>query len=726
LKILDRYILTSYLKTFISVFLILMLIFVLQAIWLYISELAGKDLDIGTVAKFLVYITPTLIPLILPLTILLASIMVFGNLAENYEFAAMKSTGISLQRAMKSLSIFIVFLGITTFFFSNNVIPWAQYNSYNLRKNIAKLKPAMAIAEGQFNQVGDINIKVEEKSGDRGQFLKGVVIHKRSSRIGNFTTILSETGELISSKDSDILKLKLFDGNYYDELQPQKFEERQKKPFAKSEFETYTINVDLSQINNVDLEQKQITSKYDMLSIADLSYTIDSLKIKDKDRYSEFSETMYKRSNLTENKSEDDKRNKKEQKNTQRQDTVEEEEDDTKISPTTFQKPKITPNKKSLRTSQKIAQQTAVKKKPKTVEEKIEKELTILHDSIVSKDFMELFDTKKKLQTVEIALNNMISTNQIVAAKDREIIRETRWLNKHIMAFHDKFALALACIVLFFVGAPLGALIKKGGLGLPMVVAIVLFLIYHFIGIFAKNSAEDNSLNPILASWLSTLIMLPIGVYLTERATKDKGLFDIDLILQPIKKLFNIKEVISEDTSVSLSSQDYANLKTYDDDKLIDIIKNYRQYDYSVSYKKSSLDILESRGINEEQLRMAGNLSNPVYEEAASHFSEYQQNSKIGLKLYFIALVLLILYFVFDNNKLPSLAKVSLVTSIVGGMFYLVFSAKSFFNQSKFYIAIKKNNTNYLLILIVFGLALSFVSYFFFKKKMKEELKLIR
>ena len=123
MKILDRYILKTFLKTFISVFVILMLIFVLQAIWLYIKELAGKDLDIATVLKFLFYITPTLIPLILPLTILLSSIMVFGSFAENYEFAAMKSTGISLQRAMMSLSIFIGFLALTTFFFSNNVIP---------------------------------------------------------------------------------------------------------------------------------------------------------------------------------------------------------------------------------------------------------------------------------------------------------------------------------------------------------------------------------------------------------------------------------------------------------------------------------------------------------------------------------------------------------------------------------------------------------------------------
>ena len=166
MKILDRYILTTYLKTFISVFLILMLIFILQTIWLYIKELAGKDLDLIIVGKFLVYFMPKLIPLVVPLTILLSSIMVFGSFAENYEFAAMKSTGISLQRAMSGLSIFIVILGFVTFLFSNNVIPWAELNSYNLRRNIAKLKPTAGIAEGQFNPILNYNIKVEKKIGD--------------------------------------------------------------------------------------------------------------------------------------------------------------------------------------------------------------------------------------------------------------------------------------------------------------------------------------------------------------------------------------------------------------------------------------------------------------------------------------------------------------------------------------------------------------------------------
>ena len=151
-----------------------MFIFVLQTIWLYINELAGKDLDVWIVLKFLWFVSPRLIPLVLPLTILVTSLMVFGNFAENYEFAAMKSTGISLQRAMRSLMVFILFLSITAFFFANNVIPWSEYKWQNLRRNIAQVSPSMVIAEGQFSQIGeDFNIKVAEKSGDRDQYLKG-------------------------------------------------------------------------------------------------------------------------------------------------------------------------------------------------------------------------------------------------------------------------------------------------------------------------------------------------------------------------------------------------------------------------------------------------------------------------------------------------------------------------------------------------------------------------
>ena len=195
-----------------------MLIFLLQSVWLYISELAGKDLELEIIFRFLLNISPRLVVIVLPLTILLSSIMVFGNLSENYEFAAMKASGISLQRSMRVLIIFTVFLGFLTFLFSNYIIPISEYNFSNLRKNIAKVKPTMAIAEGQFSQIGNYNIKVENKYGVDGRNLENIIIHQKKQKAGNYTVIKSNKGKILSSDNSNILKLVLFDGYYYDEI----------------------------------------------------------------------------------------------------------------------------------------------------------------------------------------------------------------------------------------------------------------------------------------------------------------------------------------------------------------------------------------------------------------------------------------------------------------------------------------------------------------------------
>ncbi|UBZ05984.1 LptF/LptG family permease [Salegentibacter mishustinae] len=467
MKILDRYILTSYLKTFFSVFIILMFIFVLQTIWLYIGELAGKDLDTEIILKFLLYFSPKLVPLVLPLTILLTSIMTFGNFAENYEFAAMKSSGISLQRAMRSLTVFILLVSVTAFFFANNVIPAAEYKSINLRKNIAKLKPAMAITEGVFNDLGTINIKVEDKSGDNGQYLTDVIIHKKTNRSGNFTVIKAEEGELVGSTDSDVLSLILKDGNYYDEIQPSDYSKRRDKPFAKSYFEEYTINLDLSDFNNVDLEDESYSNTQGMLNISELRQSIDSFSTSHNEKKRALTENMYQRTNF---------------------DNI------------------------------------AVNLNPSDSIKEIEN--TILEE----------YDTYQAVQIVNLSLGSVNGALSHLNIKKSELKNSTKQLNKFEIALHEKYVLAVACIVLFFVGAPLGAIIRKGGMGLPMVVAILLFLTYHFIGIFAKNSAEDGSISPFMATWLSTLIMLPLGIYLTYRATTDQGLFAFDNITEPIRK----------------------------------------------------------------------------------------------------------------------------------------------------------------------------------------------
>lgn len=635
-----------------------MLIFVLQAVWLYISELAGKDLDIGVVAKFLLYITPTLIPLILPLTILLTSIMVFGNFAENYEFAAMKSTGISLQRAMRSLSVFIAILGVTTFFFSNNVIPWAQYNSYNLRKNIAKLKPAMAIAEGQFNDIGDINIKVAEKSGDRGQYLKDVVIHKKSSnRIGNYTTILSKTGELVSSEESEVLKLILFDGWYYDDVHKKDVKERNRKPFAKSEFKKYTINVDLSEINNIDLDEKKITSKYDMLGLKELDLTIDSLVQKKSDTYVEFSTNIYNRSDI----------------------------------------------------------------------QNLNDGLNIKKDSTYRNEIADLFELNKKSSLVDLAMNSIRTTNSVISSKDVQITRENKWLNKHVYAYHEKFTLGFACIILFFVGAPLGALIKKGGLGLPMVIAIFLFLTYHFIGLFAKNSGYNGKIDPVFAAWLPTMIMLPLSIYLTRTATFDKPIVNFSFITQPIKSLFKTKEEPEEDqhTLLDSSSPEFSILDNHDTNKLIDIIKNYHQYDYPRSFRNSSIKILNSRGITEEELRLSGNLSNQSYEDANREMNLYSENSKVTLVGYICYLSFTVLALVFNNNKLPTLAIVSGVLAVIFVISFLIYLIKQYTNLSNFYGILNQKNSTSNFGIVILGIPLYFLIYIYYNKKLKEDIKQI-
>ncbi|PNQ72781.1 YjgP/YjgQ family permease [Hanstruepera neustonica] len=586
MKILDRYILSTYLKTFISVFVILMLIFVLQTIWLYIKELAGKDLDIVVVAKFLFYFSPKLIPLVLPLTILLASIMVFGSFAENYEFAAMKSTGISLQRAMTGLSIFILALAITTFFFANNVIPWGELNSYNLRKNIQQLKPAMVIAKGQFNQIGDeYNLKVKDKTGDRGQYLEEVIIHKKTGKnnLGNHTTIISKTGELIGNEDSNILKFILQDGYFYDDTPSSDPKDRQKHPMTRSYFEKYTINIDLSELNDQDLEEKNITNKYNMLNISDLNYSIDSLRKSLNKDYDDFANSLYNRSNLP-----------------------------------------------VLNTG-----------------------VNIKKDSTFDGSILDFFTHSKKVQLIDMSINSIKSSKQIIDIKDKYFKERNVWLNKHIIALHEKLALGFACIILFFVGAPLGALIRKGGIGLPMVIAILLFLTYHFIGIFAKNSANDGSLNPVIASWFSTLIMLPLGYYLTKRATADRGLFEFDHILEPLKKLFRVKS-----------------------NKHQEIADKNEQQKITLTPEQSKIQNIE--------------------------LPNYKAHTRFALLFYSLALVFFILYFILKNNKLNAFAISSIQLSLITFICFVVYFIKTYINiqsLSKLYDNLKLSNGPIYLIL---------------------------
>lgn len=473
MKILDRYILKSFLQTLATVFVILFFIFILQGIWLFIADLAGKDLDLWVIIKFLILYSPRMIPLVLPLSVLLASIMTFGSFAENYEFAAMKSAGISLKRTLKPLSIFIFILAIISFWFANNVIPKSEFEFIKLRREIVKTKPAMAIAEGQFNQIGNINIKVDKKSGENGEKLENVTIHiKNNNGIGNKAIIKANKG-LLSSTSNNTLSLDLFDGNYFEDIYNIKKPNNPNLPFIKSAFQKNRINIDISKLNE-DSSSDEGVSTTSMLNIKELSYTIDTLNLDFNKELNSYKETAVLPIQLK------------------------------MLNDTT-------PNNY---------------KKFNTIE-----------------DVLNYFNPEDKVRTINLALSTFENTSINTNIKKEYLNEKRKNINSHWIIFNEKFVIAISCILMFFIGAPLGAIIRKGGLGLPIVFAILIFITYHFINTFGKKVAQEDGMPAFLGAWLATIVLLPLAVFFTYRATNDQNVtIDIDWLINPIKKLFTKKK----------------------------------------------------------------------------------------------------------------------------------------------------------------------------------------
>ena len=468
MSILDRYILTQFLKNFLGALSILTLIFVFHTIFTYIDELAGRGLELWIIGKFLVYFIPQLIPIIMPLAVVIGSIMTFGSFAENYEFAAMKASGISLMRIMRPVIILMALLSACTFFLANNVIPVASREVYNLRANIANVKPTMAIAEGIFSNIGEeFSIKVNKKHGDNDQFLEKVLIHKKNPDGVNRTVINAERGELKNQEGKGkFLQLILEDGTYYEDIKTNTYASQQRMPFAKVHFNKYVINIDLSHLNNVDFNEKTDATTYRMMNVNQLSYAIDSLHTDFQQSIVDYGSSMFRRTGI-------------------------------------FIAPPPPPDEKKTTASP-------------------------THITSVNQ-LVQMVDEHQKMFLFESAINYNKSQMDNVQFREEYVEYGYKILNLHIINLSDKFALTVACFVLFFVAAPLGAFIRKGGIGLPLVVAMVLFLSYHFIGMFMKNIAENNTINPALAPWIPTLILLPLGIYLTHRVNTDKEMFHFPL-----------------------------------------------------------------------------------------------------------------------------------------------------------------------------------------------------
>ncbi len=671
MKILDRYIFFTYVKTFLSIFIILMFIFVLQSVWLYIQELAGRDLDFIVISKFLFYATPSLVQLVLPLSVLLTSIMTFGNFAENYEFAAMKSTGISLQRAMKSVIFFVIFLGIISFLFANYVIPASQVEFRNLRRNISKLKPAMAIRSGQFTQMGDdINIRVASKSGEQDQYLTDVIIHKKeNNRSGNYTVIKAKQGEFISSLDSPIVSLKLIDGNYYSEIYQKDYRKRRREPFAKSYFETYTLNIDLSDLDDVDLDSKEIDNSYQMLNAKALDSVVGDLSVKFINEREKF--------------------------------------------------------------GAKYAEKSAIKPLGKNFAVKA-------NDSLSKEQLLDNFKLSSNVRILEIAKSSLSTTITDIKNRKKRLQVDVKRINKFEIAIHEKYVLGFSCILLFFVGAPLGAIIRKGGLGLPIVIGVVLFLAFHFIGIFAKNSAEDNTIIPFVASWLSTFILLPLGIYLTSRATTDQGIFDVGIISVIKERFFAKKEnqtsIKQTIPSYELTEDEVNILDNRSINQLKDIVQNYREYNYRKEVHYGALERLDKLGITIDHLTVQGYYKETQVKKVEEVYNKYLKYSSLTFIFFitFFAVCVLQVISLFTNNVFSeviivvfkAIFSISVIVVISG--FFISLTLTIIYHRVFFKKIGKKPELSMWFLYYLIGLIGYPIIHFYYRKQIKEEIELLK
>ena len=478
MKILDKYILKTFLVPFFATFLIVLFVLVMQLLWQAFENIAGKGIDTIFILKFVYYSTLMIMPQALPIGVLLSSIMALGSLGENYEFAAAKSAGISLQRLVRPLGILAIGLSLLNFWFLNNVFPYANQKQRNLYGNIKKKKPAMALVPGSFNaDIPGYQIKFDEKYGENENLLKNVLIYDLKAKRGNQKVITAERGKIVTEEGSRYMTFILYNGNYYEEYvkSAKTAVKRKKMAASNATFKEYEFNIDIG----------------DLLDEGNL----DSIKSKN-------SPMMYTLGQI--------------------KDTI----------------PKL-----------KNVYDEALALRAKNIYISVQaKELYNYPDSLKNKKIdsitLDNFEVQEKITILNSAATKVSRMVSTINNNKKSIKFKRKVLNFYDTEYYNRIAFSLSCIILFFIGAPLGSIIRKGGFGLPMILAIAVYVTYFFANTFGKNLAEESSITSFLGSWISAIIMIPVAILLTKRATQDKGIFNVDSILQPISNFF--KKIFSK------------------------------------------------------------------------------------------------------------------------------------------------------------------------------------
>ncbi|MGN6195578.1 MAG: LptF/LptG family permease [Ginsengibacter sp.] len=476
-KKLDKLILKAFVGPFAATFFITLFVFMMQILWKYIDDLVGKGLDLLTLTEFLIYASATLVTLAMPIAILLSSIMTFGKLGENFELVAIKSSGISLLRFMRPLFFVTIFLSGIAFLFANYIAPVANLKFAVIYHDIYEKSPAFDLKDGVFyNGFRGFSIKVDKKDNDRST-LHHVLIYEQSNGVQD-NTIISESGIMSMSTDKKFLQFRLINGNRYEENGT--FNSKQNE-FIQLGFKEYNKLFDLSQLNLQKTSDSLFMNNIRMKTMRQLNVDLDSLK--------KVPDSLYKRN---------------------------------KMLLTSYIK--YSKFKDSISTKKQVAVTKQVILTPKNTSQKISTFDLLIPDSL-------------KTIVYDQTISDVSNARNVLQMASVDYKSQNDDFTSHEIEWHKKLSLSIACLVLFFIGAPLGSIIRKGGLGMPLVMALLFFMAFYLLNIFGEKFTKDHVLVPIIGMWLPVIVLTPVGFFLTYKAMHDSQLFNKEYYYRLFKNL---------------------------------------------------------------------------------------------------------------------------------------------------------------------------------------------
>ena len=487
IKRLDLFLLQSFLPLFVMTFGICLFIFLMQFLWMYVDEMVGKGIELSVFFELFFYASMKFVPQSLPLAILFASLMTFGNLGEQMELLAMKASGISLVRIMRPLIIFLVFVMVSLFYFQDNVIPVTQVKFYTILWSVKHKSPEMAIPEKIFYDIIPGKNLYVKKKDVKNKLLLDVMIYDYSEGINSVRMIVADSGRIKTSTDKLSLILSLYHGESFENFKnnnDRTKESNEVEPYRRESFDYMEMYIEHDANFNMNSED-MYKDRYIGKNLASLQQSIDSMTVRLDSISDNESRALYYQS-----------------------------------------------YRKTLDRPQRIQD---LEIKNDVDDPKITK--TVKIDS-----FYRAQDNRVKASLLEYSKRNIENLQRNYRDKSTSLKFEDKEICRHHMEMHRKFTLSFACMIFFFIGAPLGAIIRKGGLGAPAVLSVFLFIIYYVIDTTGGKFARDAIWLPWQGMWLSSVVLLPLGIFLTYKAVNDSVILNSETYLDTLKRLIGKRE----------------------------------------------------------------------------------------------------------------------------------------------------------------------------------------